>query len=215
MIITIEDISNSIKEIFKDAEILSTDTIYEKIDDSENLKLIVFFNKMVDKTLVIYTKFIFIVNKEKTQLVNNSFSYLYDVNCVYHKKNFEDIEDFKKNAKNIFDNKEFGINTKVLSQFVENPAFLINDWFEKNDVTNLSVFSVTYSPKIHVMPCKSLFFSFNININNTNDVELIIRKENSNQFNFSFRIFDKTISINKNDLNTLVETVGDTLKNNL
>ena len=46
MIITIEDISNSIKEIFKDAEILSTDTVYEKIDDSENLKLVIFFNKI-------------------------------------------------------------------------------------------------------------------------------------------------------------------------
>lgn len=216
MNITIEEINNSIKEIFKEAQILSSNSVYEKIQDSDNLKLVIFFNKMFEeKSSVLYTKLIFIVNKEKTQLVENTFSYLYDINCVYQKISFEDIIDFGKKVKNVFDNKKFGRNLTILSEFVGKPAFLINNWFQKNDVTGFSVFNVKYGPKMYIMPCKSLFFSFDINIDNTTNIEFIIRKENEKKFSFSFKIYDKTITIEKTDLDDLVETIGDTLKNNL
>lgn len=216
MNITIEEINNSIKDIFKEAEILSSNSVYEKIEGSDNLKLVIFFNKMFEeKSSVLYTKIIFIVNKEKTQLVENSFSYLYDINCIYQKMNFVDINDFEKKIRNIFDKKKFGRNLTILSEFVEKPAFLINNWFQKNDITEYSIFNVKYGPKMYIMPCKSLFFSFNINIDNTTDIEFIIRKEDKLKFSFSFKIYDKTITVEKNDLDDLIETIGNTLKNNL
>lgn len=216
MNISIEEISNAFKDEFKDADVLFTDHVYEKIENSDNLKLVIFINKLFEKNIsVLYTKFIFVVDSEKKYLVNNSFSYLYDINCVYNQENFEDIEDFKNRIRKIYDDKKFGDNLKILSKFIESPSFLINEWLEDNDVTNISIVNVEYNPKIHIIPCKSLFFSFNLNINNTENVELIIKKENDNVFVLDFKIYDKTISVEKQNLSTLVETIGDTLKNNI
>ena len=57
--------------------------------------------------------------------------------------------------------------------------------------------------------------NFIIDVNNEYEVELNIIKEKEGLFTFSFKFFDKTVTIEKNNLNTLVETIGDTLKNNL
>lgn len=216
MKITIEEISKALKNVFSDAEILSTDNVYEKIENSENLKLVIFLNKLFDGDIsILYTKLIFVVDKEKTYLAQNSFSYLYDINCEYHTREFEDIEEFKKKVSNIFDNKIFGDNTLVLSKFIESPAVLINTWFEDNKIDDISIFNVKYGPKVHIMPCKSLFFSFDININNTNNIELIIKKEKDGLFYLNFKIHDKTVTIERNNLSTLIETIGDTIKNNI
>ena len=81
MEITIKEIESSIKKVFNGAEILNTESVYESINDSGNLKLIIFLNKLLDKTIsVLYTKLIFIVNDDKSKLINNSFLYLYDIN---------------------------------------------------------------------------------------------------------------------------------------
>jgi len=216
MKITIEEISNAFKDVFKEADVLSTDHVYEKIDNSDDLKLVIFINKLFEKDIsVLYTKFIFVVDKEKINLINNSFSYLYDINCVFHQVNYENIDSFKKKIRKIYDEDVFGDNTKILSKFIETPAFLINEWLEDNNVNEFSIFNVEYNPKVHIMPCKSLFFSFDMNVSNITDVELIIKKEKDGLFVLEFKIYDETISIEKNNLTTLIETIGDTLKNNI
>lgn len=214
MEISIKEIETTIKEILYDSEVLNTDSVYEQIEDSDDLKLIIFFNKLFsENSSILYTKLIFKVNKEKTKLVNNSFMYLYDINCIYNNVNFNNLKDFKNKFSTILKEEDFGKDLKILSQFIEKPAFLLNEWFKKNNV-DLNISNVKYDPKIYIIPCKSLFFSFIININNT-DIEMTITKEKDDLFKYSFKIYDKFVNFEKNNLNTLIETIGDTLKTNI
>ena len=215
MEITIKEIESSIKKVFNGAEILNTESVYESINDSDNLKLIIFLNKLLDKTIsVLYTKLIFIVNDDKSKLINNSFLYLYDINCNYVNVDFTDTMDFEKKLGRIIKHEKFGNDLKVLSKFIESPAFLINEWFKKNKINEISVTNVKYDPKMYIMPCKSLQFTFLISVNNI-DISFTLKKESNEIYNFSFQINDNIINIDKPNLNTLVDTIGTVLKNNL
>ena len=215
MEITIKEIESSIKKVFNGAEILNTESVYESINDSGNLKLIIFLNKLLDKTIsVLYTKLIFIVNDGKSKLINNSFLYLYDINCNYVNVDFTDTMDFEKKLGRIIKHEKFGNDLKVLSKFIESPAFLINEWFKKNKINEISVTNVKYDPKMYIMPCKSLQFTFLISVNNI-DIPFTLKKESNEIYNFSFQINDNIINIDKPNLNTLVDTIGTVLKNNL
>ena len=194
MKISIDDINRAIKDTIGNTLILDNSSVYEKVENSDNLKLIIFLNKLFYKqTSVLYTKLIFVVNKEKTYLISNSFMYLYDINCIYKNVEFEDVEDFKKKLKDILNNDKFGVNIKILSEFIKTPALLINNWFSKNDITEISVMGLKYDPKILIVPCSSLFFSFTINLNNNETVELTITKEKENMYVYNFKIQDQVL----------------------
>ena len=87
-------------------------------------------------------------------------------------------------------------------------------FIKDNKINELNVSSVRYNPKMYIMPCKSLHFSFNININNI-EIDFTLKKENNQNYLFSFNINDDTINKEKPNLKTLVETIGTILKNNL
>lgn len=213
---TVKELDDKLKEIFKELQAYDISTVYEKDENSEDYKLVVFFNKIFFKEVtVLYTKFIFFVDSEKINVTKDSFLYLFDINCLYKNVEFTDLDDMKNKIDKIFKNERFGPDLKVLSKFIEAPATSINDWFATNNVKTLSVHNVQYSPKIKVIPCKSLFFSFKLDINGTNEVELTITKERSNLYNIDFHILNDTISLEKSNLNSLIETIGTTLKNKL
>jgi hypothetical protein len=216
MIISIQDIEKAIKDVFGEAKIYNTNSVYEEIQDSDNLKLVIFFNKLFyEQTSCLYTKLIFVTDPNKVNLAKNSFLYLYDINCVYQSVDFEDTDEFKKKLKRIFEKEKFGKNIKILSKFVENPASLVNDWFYENNIKNISIIGFKYDPKVDIVPCKSLFFSFILNINETEQVELTIKKEGKGLFVYDFKFNDGNVKVEKQNLNTLVEVIGDTLKNKL
>lgn len=216
MKITVENIVNTIKTIFDDTKLSSIETIYEKIDNSTDLKLILFFhNVFYDKTNIIYTKLIFTVNNNKTVIENNSFMYLYDINCEYKKVEFDSIENFKSKIRNVFDNRKFGKQIIALSDFIKNPTTLINKWLSDNDVVDKSLIGFKYEPKITIMPCKSLFFNFDMNLNDKFDLNLIILKENSGQYDLIFKINGKEHDIKINSLNQLVQEIGSFIKHKI
>lgn len=211
----IKEVEKVIKEVLGNADILNTENVYEKIKGSDNLKLVIFFNKLFhQKHSVLYTKLIFVTNPSKTEIVQNSFLYLYDINCIYNNVDFTDTTDLKNRLKNIFQKELFGPNLKVLTQFIEKPSFLINEWLKENKIPEINVTNVQYKPKMFILPCKSLFFSFLLSVNNT-EVELTITKEGENQFNLAFNILNNIINIEKSNLKSLIQTIGETLKNNI
>jgi len=214
MNISIEEVEKSIKKILGDSDVLNTESVYEHIEgEDDKQKLVIFFNKIFgDHDSILYTKLIFVTDIEKVNLVNNTFLYLYDINCQYNNVEFDDLEELEDKIENIINKHKFGPNIKILSEFIEKPAFLINDWLKTNKVNNFSVSSIKYNPKTHITPCKSLFFSFIINVNN-NEIDFSITK--NKEFTYSFVINNETITFEKQNLNTLVETIGDTLKNNI
>jgi len=214
MVITIEEIEKIIKNILDDSDILNTESVYEHIDGQDNKqKLVIFFNKIFgEHQSILYTKLIFIVDIDKINLVDNTFLYLFDINCQYNNVDFDDLEELEEKLDNIIKKHKFGPNINILSEFIEKPAFLINDWLKDHNINNFSISNIKYNPKIYIIPCKSLFFSFIITVNNQK-IELNITK--NKKFIYSFMFNKETITVEKNNLKTLVETIGDTLKNNI
>lgn len=214
MEITIKDIEKSIKKVLGNFDVLNTDSVYEHINGSDDLKLVIFINKLFGKSVVLYTKLIFKVNSSKTKLVSESFLYLYDINCQYVNVDFSDTNDFEKKLRSIFEKNKFGSDLKILSDFIEKPAFLINEWFKENYINEISISNVKYEPKVYVMPCKSLFFPFIISANNI-DIQFSIRKEHLSEYVLSFKINNETENIELTNLKNLIQNIGMTIKNKL
>jgi len=216
MEIIISDLVNAINKSFDSTKVLSVDTVYEKIENSTDLKLVIFLNRVLYNDInIIYTKLIFIVDGSKYQLNKNYFTYLYDINCEYVRVDFEDLDDFKSKIQKIFKENKFGENIKILSKFIKSPAVLVNEWLSENDVTDISVTGFKYEPKIKIMPCKSLFFSFGINLSTEQSIELEISKDRDKFYLFKFKILDNYVTVEQENLNNLVQVIGETLKNKI
>ena len=215
MEILIGDLVDKIKEIFNSTKVLSVESVYEEIDNSSDLKLVISMNKILyDDINIIYTKLVFITDNEKVKLTKNYFNYLFDINCEYVRIDFSDLDNFAKKIQDIFDKNKFGENIKILSKFTKSPATLINTWFQENKITDLSVINVK-EEKISIMPCKSLFFNFKIDLNNNLSVDLTISKEGEQEYIFKFKNFNNIYEDKQADLKRLVETIGDNLKNKI
>lgn len=213
MNILIGDLINKIKEVFDSTKVLSVDSVYEKGDSG--LKLIISMNKILyDDVNIIYTKLIFNTDENKTKITKNYFSYLYDINCEYVRIQFSDLEDFSLKISNIFKENKFGENIKILSKFIKSPSTLINLWFQKNDISDLSVTNIK-DEKISIMPCKSLYFQFQIDLNNNQYVNLTISKDLNDDYIFKFKHLNDEYDVKKSDLKSFVETIGDNLKNKI
>ena len=213
MDILVGDLINKIKEVFDSSKVLSVESVYEKT--TEDLKLVISINKILyDDINIIYTKLIFHTDNNKSKLTKNNFTYLFDINCEYIRVEFFDLEDFTSKISDIFKKNKFGENIKILSKFVKSPATIINEWFQENGVTDISITNVKEN-KISIMPCRSLFFSFVIGLNNNQNVTLEISKEKEKEYVFHFKIFDKVYEDKQTSLKTLIETIGNNLKNNV
>lgn len=211
MEILVEDVVNKIKEIFNNTKVSTVETIYEKNDS--DLKLIISLDKILyDNTNIIYTKIIFNTDIDKIKLTKNYFTYLYDINCEYVRIYFDNINELYNKINTIFNSGNFGDNIKILSNFIKSPSSLINIWFEKNNITNLSVINVI-SEKINIVPCKLLSFTFTIELNNNQIVKLTIMRDN--YFIFKFEFLNTIHKEEDNNLNRLIEIIGNTLKNKL
>lgn len=211
MNISVGDLIDKIKEIFNSSKVLSVESVYEKTENSE-LKLVISINKILYNDVnIIYTKLIFITDINKSILTKNYFNYLYDINCEYIRINFSDLDDFSKKVNDIFDNNKFGENIKILSKFIKSPSSLINKWFQDNKITNLSIINVI-EQKISIMPCKSLFFNFTIDLNNNQHVEIKISKEGEKQYIFMFNFLDQTFNVEEPNLKNLISTIGSNIE---
>ena len=211
MEILVNELIDKIKQVFDSTKVLSVETVYEKIENSTDLKLVISINKILyDDINIIYTKLIFNTDNKKSKLTKEYFTYLFDINCEYIRINFTDLEDFSTKITDIFENNKFGKNIKILSDFIKSPASLINKWFQENNITNVSVNNVK-EPKISIMPCKSLFFNFVIELNNNQTVELEISKEQEKQYIFKFRFLDKDTEITQTNLKNLIHSIGNNI----
>jgi hypothetical protein len=215
MDILISDLIEKIKQIFNSSKVLSIDSVYEKINGSSDLRLVLSMNKLLyDNVNIIFTKLIFSCDKDKIKLTKNNFSYLFDINCNYVKVNFNDIDDFGKKVQNIFKNDKFGDDIKILSKFIKSPSTLINTWFKNNDVSDISIMNVNME-KIQVQPCEETTFDFNIDLSNNQTVDLSINKISNNEYILKFKIFEDIYEEKETSLNRLVSVIGNSLKNKI
>lgn len=218
MDIKISEIQELFNEIFEneDGVASSVETVYEISSNEEFYKLVISIQGLeTDDVSIIHTKFIFKVDLEKRNLIENTFIYLFDINCVYHKMEFTTILDLKKKIEDIIDSNNFGQDLQILSDFIEAPAMFLNYYMRRAKITDYSVFEVEYQPKFKTTPCDQTTFDFKININNYYDMELSISKvdrseeEDIDTYKYQFRFMDEIETYETDTLKNLHFFIGD------
>lgn len=218
MDIKIAEIEDVFKEIFNDEKgvVTSIETLYEKPNNNENfLKLIISIQGLsTEENTIIHTKFIFKTDEHKNHLIDKSFLYLYDINCVYHKIDFSSIIDMKKNIEDILESNNFGEDIIILSDFIESPALFLNYYMKRAKIEDYSIFDVEYEPKFKTTPCDKTTFDFKININNNYNIDLSIYKidakdeDDIDKYRFQFRFMDEIMTEDADDLKNIHYFVG-------
>ena len=215
--VRIQELEDAFKELFQDVEgkVSSIDTVYEASEDDDYYKLVIsIHNLSVEDTLIIHTKFIFKTDKNKQFITDESFIYLYDINCVYHKVDFDNVIDLKTKIENIIKSNDFGEDIQILSDFIEAPAMFLNYYMKRAKITDYSIFDVKYEPKFKTTPCNKTTFDFEININNNYVFNLSISKkerekdEDYDTYKFQFKFLDEYKTVENDTLNNIHFTIG-------
>ena len=218
--IRIQELEQAFKEIFQDVEgkVNSVDTVYEMSEKEDYYKLVIsIHNLSVEDTLIIHTKFIFKTDIKKQFVIEPSFLYLYDINCIYHKVDFDNVIDLKTKVEEVIKSNDFGEDIQILSDFIEAPAMFLNYYMKRSKITDYSIFDVEYSPRFKTTPCDKTTFDFKININNNYIIELSISKkqrekdEDYDTYKFRFKFLDEYKTVENDTLNNIHFTIGSNL----
>ena len=216
--IKISEVEQLFRDIFDEEKgvVKSVDTVYETPEKGDFLRLVISIHGLsTEDTSIIHTKFIFKVDKDKRYLVEDTFIYLYDINCVYHRIEFNNIVDMKKKIEDIIESKNFGEDLQILSDFIEAPAMFLNYYMRRAKITDYSVFEVEYEPKFKTTPCDKTTFDFKININNNYHIYLSIRKIDKNKeeepdvYKYQFKFMDEIETYEIDTLRNMHFFIGD------
>lgn len=217
--IRIAEIEQVFKDVFEEEEglVQSVETVYELSHDEDFYKLVISIHGLsIEDTSIIHTKFIFKTDLEKRNITDNSFIYLYDINCIYHKIEFKSVYDLKKKIEDILESANFGEDIKILSDFIEAPAMFLNYYMRRYNITDYSVFDVSYSPKFKTTPCDKTTFDFKININNNYKIDLSIYKidkpsddeDHTDLYKFQFKFLDEILTVETDTLDNIHYFIG-------
>jgi hypothetical protein len=213
----VSEIKDAFKEIFEEEEgrVSSVDSVFELSENEEFYKLVIsIHNLSFEDTLIIHTKFIFKTDLAKSKLLEDSFIYLYDINCVYHRVDYSNKIDLKNKIDDIIKSNNFGIDLQILSDFIEAPAMFLNYYMKRSKIVDYSVFEVRYEPKFKTTPCDKTSFDFEININNNYMINLTITKKDAqdkddvDSYKFHFSLLDEYKTITTDSLKNIHFTIG-------
>jgi hypothetical protein len=217
MNVKISEIEEVFKEVFDEEKgvVNTIETIYEMSNQEDFLKLVISVHGLTtEDTSIIHTKFIFKTDLEKRNIIDNSFIYLYDINCIYHKIEFSTIIDLKKKIEDVVESKNFGEDLQILSDFIEAPAMFLNYYMKRAKITDYSIFDVEYEPKFKTTPCDKTTFDFKININDNYHMELSISKidaedkDEKDTYRYQFRFMDEIETVEADTLKNLHYFIG-------
>ena len=216
--VRIAEIEQTFKDIFEEEEglVQSVETTYEMSGDEEFYKLVISLHGLsIEDTLIIHTKFIFKTDLEKRNIIDNSFIYLYDINCNYHKVDFNNIVDMKNKVEDIIQSNDFGEDIQILSDFIEAPAMFLNYYMRRAKITDYSIFDVKYEPKFKTTPCDSITFDFEIDINNNYKIDVSIYKidrksdeKENDTYRYQFKFMDDIETIENDTIRNIHFTIG-------
>ena len=221
MEIKILEIEQGFKDIFEVEEgvINTVESVYEMSLDEKFYKLVISIHGLsTQDTSIIHTKFIFKTDLDKRNIIDNSFIYLYDINCIYHKMEFTNVLDMKKKIEDIVESKSFGEDLQILSDFIEAPSMFLNYYMRRSKITDYSIFDVEYEPKFKTTPCDKVTFDFKININNNYHMELSIQKidrpsddkeDNVDIYKFQFKFMDEIETFETDTIKNVHFFIGD------
>lgn len=220
MSIKISEIEQTFKDIFEEENgvVTSVESVYELSPEEDFYKLVISIHGLsIEDVSIIHTKFIFKTDLDKRNIVEDSFIYLYDINCVYHKIEFSNVIDLKEKIEDIIESNDFGSDIQILSDFIEAPSMFLNYYMRRAKITDYSIFDVEYEPKFKTTPCDKTTFDFKININNSYNMELSIRKierieeEEVDTYKFQFKFMDEIETIETDTLKNVHFYIGDNI----
>lgn len=216
--IRISEVEQVFKDIFseEDGIVKSIETVYETPKSGDFLRLVISLHGLTAEDVsIIHTKFIFKVDVNKRNLESDSFIYLYNINCNYQKVDFDSIFDMEKKIQDIVKSNDFGKELQILSDFIEAPAMFLNYYMRRNQITEYSIFNVTYEPKFKTTPCDKTTFDFQININNNYNMSLSIKKEefsddedSTDFYSFQFKFMDQIETVKTETLKNIHFFIG-------
>lgn len=215
------EIEQLFKDLFQEEEglVQSVDTVYEMSEDKDFYKLVISLHGIsYEDTLIIHTKFVFKTDLEKRNIIDNSFIYLYDINCIYHKIDFKNSIDCKKKVRDIIESNNFGEDISILSDFIEAPAMFLNYYMRRAKITDYSIFEVKYEPKFKTTPCDKTTFDFEVNVNNNYQIDVSIYKidnpsdeEEEDKYKMTFKFMDEVKTVETDSLNNIHYFIGSNL----
>jgi hypothetical protein len=215
--ISISEVEQTFRDVFEeeDGKVESIETVYELSEDKNFYKLVISIHNLSTKDAsIIHTKFIFKTDTKKSKLIESSFIYLFDINCIYHKVEFENVVDLKKRIEDIIESNNFGKDIQILSDFIEAPAMFLNYYMKRSKITQYSVFDVEYEPRFKTTPCENTTFDFKININDNYQFDLSISKKESTDkdepdiYKFRFKFLDEYKTVDNDTLTNIHFTIG-------
>jgi hypothetical protein len=217
-----DEVKECVEFVLDSSQVQDLKPVWEKAKDDNGYKWVLTLHRLTwDNANVLYTKIIIRTDDSKSKLIDNRFSYLYELSCYYREVQFENLEDFKVKLERIFKDNKFGVNLKRISEFLVSPAMTLNEWFYKNKIDTISVFDFQYQPKFLVLPCKKLSFDFTLNINNKEDISITLKRKitetdnlTKDVYEYTFNRLNKFETVEQENLSTIVETVTRYLKDN-
>lgn len=218
MNIKISEVEQVFKDVFEEEEgvVNTVESVYEMAGDEKFYKLVISIHGLsTEDTSIIHTKFIFKTDLDKRNLIEDTFIYLYDINCIYHKMEFGSVVDLKQKIEDIIESKNFGEDLQILSDFIEAPAMFLNYYMRRSKITDYSIFDVEYEPKFKTTPCDKVTFDFKININNNYDMDLSIHKidkrgdDEQDVYKFQFKFMDEIETFESDTIRNLHFFIGD------
>jgi hypothetical protein len=215
--VTIGEIEQTFKDIFQDEDgkVSSVETVYELSKNKDFYKLVISIHGIsIEDTLIIHTKFIFKTDLDKKNIIEDSFIYLYDINCVYNKVEFKNSIDLKTKIDDIINSNDFGQDIQILSDFIEAPGMFLNYYMRRSKITDYSIFDVEYEPKFKTVPCEDITFDFKINVNDNYEIDLSISKKERDEdkdydtYVFQFKFLDEYSTVENDTLKNIHFTIG-------
>ncbi len=201
------DLQKTIELIFQGAKLRTFKDVLEKDGNGWNW-ILNFEDLRTDTALIVHTKMIFKLDDSKQYLRKLNFLYLKDINCLYKIVQFSSLGGLETTIKNILNKDMFGKNLMAISDFLIEPEQNINKYFYENKKEGVSIFSFIYTPIKAIVACQNLEFNFKFNINNTQDVEMQIKKVSKEKFKIIFTYSGEKWETEQSELNNLVEVVG-------
>lgn len=211
-IISLSDVENIIKTVFSDTRVSSVSTLYEK-EDNINKLIITINNLFYEETNIIHTKFIFYTDNKKRKLNENYFHYHYNINCNYKKVDFSDLIDLEEKLNEIINDRKFGKDLKILSDLSVTLASDVNQILSENNISDISIYTITYIPIVDAVPCDSLTFRFDINIDDTRFIKMIIKKIDKEEYKITFNENDWFEDVTIGSLKAIPQTITEMIKN--
>ena len=210
----IQDINNIFDEIFKDIKVKSVKNVYEKTENESEYKLIISIHNIVSNTIIAHTKFVFLVDSDKINALNNNFTYLYDMNCVYRTVGYgkDNYNQLKDKISKIIETNDFGIHFKNLNAFIsDTPITNINRELSKNNITAVSLYSFLYNPKFKITACDETTYDFSISLSNGFELSFTLKKNTEKIFIFTYKYLDIIKTFEFDNISNLSRKISTTL----